>query len=429
MADVTDLTFSPDSHLLAAVSSNEVALWDIDNPTDKPVLLPGHAVSFSPDGTWLATVQDDSVALRRVSLPHLVTLACETVGRNLSWEEWIQFMETQPYRPTCAQQPVHPSVAEALLQQGRELAQQEKVKQATSVFSRVLTLDPTAQIEPVALAHTLLAKTLWQKGQDLAREEDIAAASDMFRQALVHDPSLRINPEQEAERLAVETLQTRAEDLARQGNIEEATRFFTRAKSYSPSLKLDPQARAHHLYAVALYEYGREQAQEGNVTEAITKFQQAKTYSPTMNLDPQQEAWQLAAEKYLADGKEFAQQGNIQEALAYFTDVHTYAPAKISASAWNNLCWWGSLWNQSSDDILAACNHAVRLAPQNGNIRESRGVARALQGDYAGAIEDLTYAREHGSGNQARLDAWIAALEAGQNPFDTPTLRELRELN
>jgi len=245
----------------------------------------------------------------------------------------------------------------------------------------------------------------------------------------VHNPSLRINPEQEANRLAGEALQTQAVALARQGDIEEATRLFRRAKSYSPSLKLDPQTRAHHLYAVALYEYGRELAQEGNVQEAITKFQEAKTYSPTLILEPQQEAWQLAAEKLLTDGEELARQGDIQDAQARFDKIHTHAPAKISASAWNNLCWWGSLWNQSSEAILAACNHAVRLAPQNGNIRESRGVARALQGDYAGAIEDLTYARENGSGNQARLNAWIAALEAGQNPFDAQRLRELRELN
>ena len=246
----------------------------------------------------------------------------------------------------------------------------------------------------------------------------------------MHNPSLRINPEQEANRLAGEALQTQAVALARQGDIEEATRLFRRAKSYSPSLKLDPQTRAHHLYAVALYEYGRELAQEGNVQEAITKFQEAKTYSPTLILEPQQEAWQLGCGKAPYRWRRACQAGRYPgctgSALIRYTPM---PPAKISASAWNNLCWWGSLWNQSSEAILAACNHAVRLAPQNGNIRESRGVARALQGDYAGAIEDLTYARENGSGNQARLNAWIAALEAGQNPFDAQRLRELRELN
>ena len=61
-------------------------------------------------------------------------------------------------------------------------------------------------------------------------------------------------------------------------------------------------------------------------------------------------------------------------------------------------------------------------------FRDSRGLARALTGDYAGAIEDFEYYVEH-SGNDtsvAKREAWIAELEAGRNPFDDETLETLR---
>ena len=33
----------------------------------------------------------------------LITLACATDRRNLSWEEWQRYFADQPYRRTCAQ--------------------------------------------------------------------------------------------------------------------------------------------------------------------------------------------------------------------------------------------------------------------------------------------------------------------------------------
>ncbi len=63
---------------------------------------------------------------------------------------------------------------------------------------------------------------------------------------------------------------------------------------------------------------------------------------------------------------------------------------------------------------------------------DSRGLARALTGDYAGAAEDFrSYVEwlEKHDGNEREIDMrrfWIAELEAGRNPFDEATLAELR---
>jgi hypothetical protein len=81
---------------------------------------------------------------------------------------------------------------------------------------------------------------------------------------------------------------------------------------------------------------------------------------------------------------------------------------------------------------MGACERAVALAPGNAPIADSRGLARALTGDYAGAAEDLrSYAEwleKHGGTKRdiKMREFWISELEAGRNPFDEAALAELR---
>jgi len=81
--------------------------------------------------------------------------------------------------------------------------------------------------------------------------------------------------------------------------------------------------------------------------------------------------------------------------------------------------------------VLGACEAAVAAAPEDGVIRESRGLARALTGDVDGAITDfeffVAWARETGEGrNVAWREGWIVELRAGRDPFDEETLAQLR---
>jgi hypothetical protein len=81
---------------------------------------------------------------------------------------------------------------------------------------------------------------------------------------------------------------------------------------------------------------------------------------------------------------------------------------------------------------MLACERAVQLAPDNASLLESRGIARALTGDCAGAVKDLdrfvTSAKAIGRSDALirPQNAWIAELRGGQNPFDTTVLRRLR---
>ncbi len=101
---------------------------------------------------------------------------------------------------------------------------------------------------------------------------------------------------------------------------------------------------------------------------------------------------------------------------------------EISAESWNKLCRNGSIYGYGAD-VMFACEKAVTLDPQNGNFRDSRGLARALTKDRYGAIEDFEYSItvSHISSLEARNQRrrWINELRKGNNPFTQDELNKL----
>ncbi len=80
---------------------------------------------------------------------------------------------------------------------------------------------------------------------------------------------------------------------------------------------------------------------------------------------------------------------------------------------------------------MDACKSAVALDTENGNIKDSRGVARALTGDIEGAIKDFkafiewTSERQGWKKKQAQRQGWIDELRADRNPFTEELLKSL----
>jgi WD40 repeat protein len=103
---VTAVNFSPAGKRLASASLDQtVRLWDMETPLAR---LEGHkdrvmGVNFSPDGKRLASASaDHTIILWDLDVDHLAAEACRTANRNLTCEEWRNYIGAdKPYRKTC----------------------------------------------------------------------------------------------------------------------------------------------------------------------------------------------------------------------------------------------------------------------------------------------------------------------------------------
>jgi tetratricopeptide (TPR) repeat protein len=215
------------------------------------------------------------------------------------------------------------------------------------------------------------------------------------------------------------SVKERARSLARVLEVDEAVANFQKAQALDPDLGFAPAAMARRLAAEILVTRGSDLARTGNTEGAIKEFRQAYHLDHAIG--------RLVARHLVRTGERLVGQKQVTEAIAAFTGALEFDP-KIEADSWNALCWGGSL-NGSANEVMYACEHAVALEPDNGGFRDSRGLARALTNDYAGAIDDFRFYIKWGQENDERgrknrpqealqkRRVWIQELEAGRNPF------------
>ena len=124
--------------------------------------------------------------------------------------------------------------------------------------------------------------------------------------------------------------------------------------------------------------------------------------------------------------------GNVDAATTTISDGLKWVTASKDFLADNQLCWWGSL-SGFAGQVMPACEADIALAPpaDRDYWRDTRGGARALTGDYAGAIEDFQALVDWTKGKaqyddiRTQREGWIATLKTGKNPFDQALLDEL----
>ena len=185
------------------------------------------------------------------------------------------------------------------------------------------------------------------------------------------------------------------------------------------------------LAATVLVIQGENLAVNDDINGALANFRQAKEWDKNLQFDPQAKAQEFAnkgkAKRRLAEGESFVKQGKYKEAITAYSEAQKLdSQVELTADFWNNLCWDGSLKKQASD-VMFACDKAVNLSPNDGNIRDSRGLARALTGNYSGAIEDFEAFIKWTNDKEAKAQrqGWVKDLKAGKNPFTDAVLKKL----
>lgn len=108
---MTTVAYSPGGGMLATGAvEHTVGLWAPSTGT-RVATLSGHtaavnAVAFSPDGQTLASADaDGTIEIWDTDPEATITAICSDVSRNLTTDEWNQYLLDTDYRQTCGSQP------------------------------------------------------------------------------------------------------------------------------------------------------------------------------------------------------------------------------------------------------------------------------------------------------------------------------------
>lgn len=275
-----------------------------------------------------------------------------------------------------------------------------------SIFNdQELTL---AELNTWVLDHPASGFAFFARGCAEEVLDDLASAQADYTQAIRLSGS---------DPLAQEYYFRRGFVCAMQGDVAAAV------ADWQQTIALEP------TYADAYHNLGLIYGEMGEFETAVTTLQSALSQDIPQE-DKRELANMLTAyAEHLATISENGRQA--AKAIAAIQAVQTEVPELvIPAARLNNICWYTSLWGLA-DDALFACERAVEMEPENVSFRDSRGLARALTGDLAGAKEDFQFViAEAGSELPAaaitRRTEWLKALESGVNPFTDALLAELR---
>jgi tetratricopeptide (TPR) repeat protein len=227
------------------------------------------------------------------------------------------------------------------------------------------------------------------------------------------------------------------------GDLMQAQLKFDEARKLAPkfydSLKDKPEEEAKIRASNFFVKEGDKLAEEGKVAEAIAKFKQVESLNLSLDFDPEERAKQIAVPSLITKAANLMRENNPSEGFAKYQQALALDPELTMTQGWdvNQLCWYGSLHGYGAE-MMIVCDRAVEWVYYG---FDSRGVARAMTGDYAGAIEDfqafldilndLIQNTEGGGISQslkvrkAQREAWIDALATGQNPFTEELVQEL----
>ncbi|HLK40062.1 MAG TPA: WD40 repeat domain-containing protein, partial [Polyangiaceae bacterium] len=414
---VRGLWLAPTGRLAVWASADTLQIWDPPDPlastqpppqgrTAGPTLLTGELrdVEFSANGRRMVTLTPDEIRLWSAD-PLLQRYTFDASAlRALTWRDVVLSQDGQR---------IGARGADGLL------AVWNADSGATLFQRRLGDLQTTAMFSADARSLVLV-----DRGSTRSIDFETAPSDPELDDLAARIPPARPTQLEVALQDLVPAL-TQGIRAAKEGRLEEAANHLRDAETW-PGVRFASDLRAEittirmdALVASTLKAYG-----EGNVSALQSAIDQLNGLGDAGKKKAAEAAARLAVTHY-RQGQHEIGEGHFAEALMDYRAAADADPKAVSAGDWNNLCWEGAI-QQSAKKILYACDEAVANAGDLAwNYRDSRGVARAGAGDFAGAVDDLTYRVQHSALYKAERLGWLAALGAGKNPFTDEVLRGL----
>jgi len=126
-----------------------------------------------------------------------------------------------------------------------------------------------------------------------------------------------------------------------------------------------------------------------------------------------------------------AKEGKVDVALREYEELQSSDPLMIiSSQAWNDLCWFGSIYGKA-EEVFFAGDIALAFRTDDGNFHDTRGVALAMSGKTKEAIQDfeayLWWTRLHE--RRTERQQWIRDLKSGKPVDEIFTAKVIERLS
>jgi WD40 repeat protein len=466
---VSSVAFSSDGKTVASGSyDNTIKIWyfDLDNLLSRSCQrLKAYLINHPEDLEPLTFCQEQNPDILLAAVPVMVT-AGETSARNGNFEDALAKFKTA--KKWDSKLDINPKVKTDSLRlefEGRKLANEgdfdgaiTKFKQAKQLNVKIDfdTVTDGVQNDPEKVAKELVSQVLVKQGREQANKGDVDGATAKLKQAQQlnakidlddNTEGVQTNPQAVAKKLFSQALVQQGKDLATQGNLDGAVAKFKQAQKLDTKIDLDTDTKGvqTNIQAVAkdftikgLVDQGTQLARQGDIPDAVAKFKEAQRIQPKVDINPDIDGLQNKLEKaaqdlYIAglidEAEEQLKQDEYSKAIAVYKKIENLKPTKENlAKSGNSLCRQASLQGYVKNVVNDACEKAVKLAPNNAYIRDSRGLARALTGNFKGAIEDFqVFIESTDDGDEKKQrESWVKDLQAGKNPFTPEELEKLR---
>ncbi len=244
---------SASQRLFTGGSDNNVGIWDLSAQTpglDPIVLFAGSGVTAmdldEPNDRLAGGSSEGWALVWHLRLDELIASACNSAGRNLTADEWDKFVPGETYHKVCPDFPIHPSVVERHLAQGRALAAAGDIIEAEEEFRQAAELDPSLGIVPADGARAALVDS----ARALARSGELEDALARYEKAGRQDETLKLDAAELKRLDEARKLVQVAQKLARDGASADALAMLRTAKDKDPSLAFDPEGYVRSLLSV-----------------------------------------------------------------------------------------------------------------------------------------------------------------------------------
>jgi WD40 repeat protein len=432
---VTTVAFSPDSkHLASGSADNSIILWDISDPTAPSQIgeLSGHTnvvttVAFSPDGKHLASGSlDTSIILWNISDPaepfqtatllgssnSIASIAFSPDGKHLASGSYDTSIILWEISDSAAPSQIATLMGHSNIVYSVAFNPDGKGLASGSADNSIILWDisdPTAPSQLAILSghsNIVITVAFSPDGKQLA-----SGSSD--QSIILWNVDLQTWIERACQR------------VGRNFSIAEWEQYFSDVE-YRKTCEQWPKHWS--FYNTIAKETLLNDNDSNRIQKTIDRVRDEMELDSSIEKAADDSSVVVA--KIVRDKISAAQSDNSQlpEAIELLQQSRT-SDLDIGFAYFNFLCLYGSLDGYAAQ-VLPLCEHAVDMEPMSATGREGRGMARAITGDYAGAMEDyrffIAFGAEQGFSHEYILqrEQWLAELEAGTNPF-TPELLEM----